>query len=178
MRHVKLTCRNHPELRWSCKSIAYTPGKGYNGARNIFFEGKLLNEEQQNLIEPEYTCPPTELTIAPEDPWALLSIDEQRKAIAVAARTGRPLSGTVEHGGAGLIAGPAPITAPPSIALAMMAMCLAEQRTIAAGNYWPKGYWTFWKIRPRDRDQVSPTIHPLSTEYYKIIDRLSAGETP
>lgn len=33
---VKLTCINHPELRWSCKGIAVTDGK-YNGSRNIFF---------------------------------------------------------------------------------------------------------------------------------------------
>lgn len=34
-----LTCKNHPELRWSCKDQAYTPGQGYNGCRNIFFNG-------------------------------------------------------------------------------------------------------------------------------------------
>ena len=38
MRHVTLTCRNHPDLRWSCKEIAITNGR-YNGQRNIFFDG-------------------------------------------------------------------------------------------------------------------------------------------
>ena len=33
-----LTCKNHPNLRWSCKDIAITDG-GYNGMRNIFFKG-------------------------------------------------------------------------------------------------------------------------------------------
>jgi len=39
MRHVILTCKNHPELRWSTKECAVTNGK-YNGQRNIFFEGR------------------------------------------------------------------------------------------------------------------------------------------
>ena len=34
-----LTCKNHPNLRWLCKEIAYTEGLGYNGSRNLFFEG-------------------------------------------------------------------------------------------------------------------------------------------
>lgn len=46
MRHAILTCKNHPNLRWSCKEIAVTPqgneGQGsYNGCRNIFFGGEL-----------------------------------------------------------------------------------------------------------------------------------------
>lgn len=45
MRHSILTCKNHPTLRWSCKSVAINedakPGETacYNGARNIFFNG-------------------------------------------------------------------------------------------------------------------------------------------
>lgn len=40
MRHVILTCKNHPNLRWSCKEIAFSDGYGYNGSRNIFFNGE------------------------------------------------------------------------------------------------------------------------------------------
>jgi hypothetical protein len=39
MRHVILTCTNHPNLRWSCKEIAVSNGK-YNGIRNIRFLGE------------------------------------------------------------------------------------------------------------------------------------------
>jgi hypothetical protein len=31
--HISLTCKNHPELRWSTKNISPI------GARNIYFEG-------------------------------------------------------------------------------------------------------------------------------------------
>jgi len=40
MRHVILTCRNHPNLRWSCKECAFSDEGGYNGSRNIFFNGE------------------------------------------------------------------------------------------------------------------------------------------
>ena len=56
MRHLSLTCKNHPELRWSCKSIAFTPGYGYNGARHIFFLSDGVAECK---------CPPTDLILAP-----------------------------------------------------------------------------------------------------------------
>lgn len=39
MRHVILTCKNHPKLRWSCKEIAFTDEGGYDGTRNLFFDG-------------------------------------------------------------------------------------------------------------------------------------------
>lgn len=45
MRHAILTCKNHPTLRWSCKSIAMDenakPGQParYDGSRSIFFMG-------------------------------------------------------------------------------------------------------------------------------------------
>ena len=57
MRHVSLTCKNHPELRWSCKSIAFTPGKGYNGIRHIFFA----------TGGDECRCPSADLVLAPEE---------------------------------------------------------------------------------------------------------------
>lgn len=39
MSHVRMTCLNHPDLRWSCKAIAVTADGRYNGLRNIFFLG-------------------------------------------------------------------------------------------------------------------------------------------
>lgn len=39
MRHVSITCKNHPHLRWSCKEIAWT--NGYNGSRRIIFLGRV-----------------------------------------------------------------------------------------------------------------------------------------
>src|SRR6185437_5265772 len=83
MRHLTLTCKNHPQLRWNCKSIAYTPGAGYNGCRNIFFNGRLTTAEEQaaGLGRPECPCPPTDLVLAPEDPWYGLSESEQRAMI-------------------------------------------------------------------------------------------------
>ena len=72
MEHVKLTCKNHPDLRWQCKSIAFTEGKGYNGQRHIFFEGIVRKEnaprvwgwdvidgELVNTLECD--CPPSDL---------------------------------------------------------------------------------------------------------------------
>lgn len=78
MRHVMLTCKNHPELRWSCKSIAFTPGFGYNGSRNIFFQGKL--EEGKIHYEShaaECKCSSRDLILAPEETW-----DEECKETA------------------------------------------------------------------------------------------------
>lgn len=71
MRHVTLTCKNHPNLRWSCKEIAFTEGYGYNGMRNIFFNGDL-NGETGELTERftwsmECACPASDLVRAPED---------------------------------------------------------------------------------------------------------------
>jgi len=65
MRHVCLTCNHHPNPRWSCKSIAFTPGKGYNGARHIFY----LGENGNILATPECKCPPTDLILAPGETW-------------------------------------------------------------------------------------------------------------
>lgn len=72
MRHVSLTCKHHPELRWTCKSIAFTPGRGYNNARHIFFAGKFADE---------CSCSPQDMILAPNDPWGALSEIEQAKAI-------------------------------------------------------------------------------------------------
>ena len=68
MNHVILTCRHHPELRWQCKSIAFSPEYGYNGLRNIFFLG--VHTESGNQWQAEHTecsCPPTDLVFAPEE---------------------------------------------------------------------------------------------------------------
>ena len=65
MRHVHLTCKHHPELRWQCKSIAFTPGYGYNGCRNIFFLGNPDNDGRGL----ECSCPPTDLILAPGETW-------------------------------------------------------------------------------------------------------------
>lgn len=79
MRHVILTCRNHPSLRWSCKEIAYTEGHGYNGTRSLFFRGTpRLNDDGTPQMygdcsglqcDPadECDCPGSELILAPED---------------------------------------------------------------------------------------------------------------
>lgn len=62
MRHVILTCKFHPNLRWSCKSIAFTPGQGYNNERSIFFDGA-----KDNPLAPECKCSPYDLILAPEE---------------------------------------------------------------------------------------------------------------
>ena len=61
MRHVTLTCKNHPELRWQCKSIATSPNGGYNGSRHIFY---LSDDAAQ-----ECSCHPHDLILAPEEVW-------------------------------------------------------------------------------------------------------------
>lgn len=86
MRHRILTCRNHSDLRWSTKEVAFTEGFGYNGARNIFFNGtpsgrgmysdgsgldctELRYNDQGTVvgIVKECACPGTDLILAPED---------------------------------------------------------------------------------------------------------------
>lgn len=69
-----LTCKNHPDLRWSCKDQAIFNGK-YTGERNIFFGGKVANpvrwyEDHSGLdcdFAQECDCPASDLIIAPED---------------------------------------------------------------------------------------------------------------
>ena len=78
MRHRILTCKNHPDLRWSCKDIAWTGG--YNGSREIFFHGTPSGEGMfddgsgldcvevvNGTIIEECDCPIKDLIIAPED---------------------------------------------------------------------------------------------------------------
>jgi hypothetical protein len=73
MRHVSITCKNHPDLRWSCKSIAWS--NGYNGSRRLFFngvyKGRLYADgsgtECDRFAKPECSCSADELTLAPED---------------------------------------------------------------------------------------------------------------
>ena len=72
MRHVSITCKNHPELRWSCKDVAWN-FPGYNGSRGIFFSGrytgKLHSDGSGAECEPadECSCPVSDLRTAPED---------------------------------------------------------------------------------------------------------------
>lgn len=72
MRHRILTCKNHPHLRWSCKSEAWSGY--YNGARNIFYSGTGTGEmhgdksgEKCQHLEPECQCPASDLILAPTD---------------------------------------------------------------------------------------------------------------
>jgi len=86
MRHVILTCKHHPNLRWSCKEIAFSgDGLGYNGCRSIFFNGEptghgmfqdgsgldcstyFPDREGENKLIRECTCSPRDLIRAPED---------------------------------------------------------------------------------------------------------------
>ena len=81
MRHVILTCKNHTNLRWSCKEIAFSDGYGYNGMRNIVFNGmpsgkgmysdgsglQCTYTGNDGLSVVECRCPPSDLIRAPED---------------------------------------------------------------------------------------------------------------
>ena len=81
MRHAVLTCKHHTHLRWFCKDIAFSDKGGYNGCRNIFFDGtptdKGLYSDGSGLdcttidkngdIVPECECPTRDLIRAPED---------------------------------------------------------------------------------------------------------------
>jgi len=85
MRHVILTCINHPELRWSTKECAVTNGK-YNGQRNLSFDGiPITNADDtpkmyfdlsgvecemvtaDGRYVKECSCPPSDLVVAEED---------------------------------------------------------------------------------------------------------------
>ena len=85
MRHVILTCKNHPNLRWSTKECAVNSDGAYNGSRNIFFNGEPTgegmyhdnsglncsrfkrNEASELILIEECQCAASELTFAPED---------------------------------------------------------------------------------------------------------------
>lgn len=59
--HINLTCRNHPNLRWSTKNIAPL------GCRSIFYWGtKEQHDEHSFVREPECSCPASDLILAPE----------------------------------------------------------------------------------------------------------------
>jgi hypothetical protein len=58
--------------------------------------------------------------------------------------------------------------------LADMAMRLAEER----GPNSTKGFWTTRHLDPAPRKCARPETHPVSAEYYAIIDRISRGEKP
>jgi hypothetical protein len=80
MRHVILTCKNHPKLRWSCKEVAFSDDGGYNGSRNITFDGEpsgsgmyadrsgldCCRRKDGEFIK-ECTCPTADLIRATED---------------------------------------------------------------------------------------------------------------
>lgn len=74
-----LTCKNHPDLRWSCKDLAITNGK-YNGSRNIFFGGistgrmyddgsglACMHLNMDGSLVHECSCSFSDLILAPED---------------------------------------------------------------------------------------------------------------
>ncbi len=81
MKHRILTCKNHPELRWSCKDIAWSGF--YNGFRTIFFNGEsdgtgmysdgsgmgcsTYFKNRKDPIVTECSCPSSDLILAPED---------------------------------------------------------------------------------------------------------------
>ena len=80
MKHRILTCKNHPELRWSAKEIAIggvAPGDParYNGCRHIFYNGRTTGEMFPDSSgvrcihdTHECDCSASDLIIAPEDP--------------------------------------------------------------------------------------------------------------
>lgn len=80
MRHRIVTCKNHPDLRWFCKEIAWTEGRGYNHKRNLFFNGTPSGKGMYsdgsgldcvkvkgNVLVEECSCPVSALMLAPED---------------------------------------------------------------------------------------------------------------
>lgn len=87
MSHRILTCKNHPNLRWSTKEEAWSGF--YNGARNIFFNGEpdgtgmysdgsglscsTYFKDRENPIVHECNCPSSDLILAPEDALVIAS---------------------------------------------------------------------------------------------------------
>jgi len=78
MRHRILTCKNHPDLRWSCKEIAWVDG--YNEKRHLFFNGTPSGRGmysdgsgldcvavKDGVLVEECSCPASDLILAPED---------------------------------------------------------------------------------------------------------------
>ncbi len=59
MKHISLTCRNHPQLRWRVKECAWTNGR-YNGSRNIHYCGKIGAVRSDPFVE-ECACDVSDL---------------------------------------------------------------------------------------------------------------------
>jgi len=85
MKHRVLTCKNHPELRWSCKDISWTDGHGYNGKRHLFFKGTPSGEGMHSdgsgldcirvkdgVLVVECECSPADLVLAEEDKLVII----------------------------------------------------------------------------------------------------------
>jgi hypothetical protein len=54
---------NHPERRWSCKVVAVSRTGRYNGARNIFYNGAIVDGEWKEPQPPECPCPGDDLRV-------------------------------------------------------------------------------------------------------------------
>lgn len=80
MKHRIMTCKNHPDLRWSCKHIAWSDGHGYNGSRAIYFRGTpsgkgMFSDNsgldcirvKNGIVIEECSCSVRDLILAPED---------------------------------------------------------------------------------------------------------------
>lgn len=59
---VELTCKNHLNLRWLCKAIAFSDESGYNGTRGIFYQGDVSDPVKW---VPECSCSAKELVKLP-----------------------------------------------------------------------------------------------------------------
>jgi len=59
--HIVLTCRNHPDLRWTTKNIAPL------GCRSLFYWGNKEQHETHDFVrEPECPCSIRDLVLSPE----------------------------------------------------------------------------------------------------------------
>lgn len=61
--HVALTCKNHPELRWSTKNIDYI------GARNIFFSSNWGKKVGDGPNVDECSCSGNDLEVFVPENW-------------------------------------------------------------------------------------------------------------
>ena len=82
MAHRILTCKNHPNLRWSTKEQAVYKGH-YTGARNIMYNGSLpytVYSDKSGIhcegTEAECFCRASDLILAPEDKMLFPSMPE------------------------------------------------------------------------------------------------------
>lgn len=80
MKYRIITCKNHPELRWTCEDTAWS-NAGYNGKRIILFlgvpNGKGMFQDGSGLdctdyledgqVIEECPCDASNLILAPED---------------------------------------------------------------------------------------------------------------